>query len=284
MLAAEVAAAAARAGGAALMARRMERLDIEFKDARANLVTVADRESQRAIADIILTAFPGHAVDGEEGTAGNQDSASVWYVDPLDGTTNFTHGLPFFCVSVALRSSGASRGSGTPRGSGIPGAGAPVAGATVAGAVYDPLRDEMFTAARGAGATLNGAPIGVSDTARLDRALVVAQAQTVDPAEIRAYALLTERLMSVTGGVRSLGSPALTLCAIAAGRLEAYCEYAMDAWDILAGQLILAEAGGMLTLFDGEPHTTAARADVVASNGYLHAALIDALRGLDQEA
>lgn len=267
MLAAEVAAAAARAGGAALMARRTERLDIEFKDARANLVTVADRESQRAIADTILTAFPGHAVDGEEGTAGNQDSASVWYVDPLDGTTNFTHGLPFFCVSVALRDSG------------IPGG-----GATVAGAVYDPLRDEMFTAARGAGATLNGAPIGVSDTARLDRALVVAQAQTVDPAEIRAYALLTERLMSVTGGVRSLGSPALTLCAIAAGRLEAYCEYTMDAWDILAGQLILAAAGGMLTLFDGAPHTTADRADVVASNGYVHAALIDALRGLDQEA
>ena len=94
----------------------------------------------------------------------------------------------------------------------------------------------------------------MSDVARLDRALVVAQAQTVDPGEIRAYARLVERLMSVAGGVRSLGSPALTLCAIAAGRLEAYCEYTMDAWDILAGQLILAEAGGLLTLFDGQPH------------------------------
>ena len=268
ILAAEVAAAAARAGGAALLARRRERLDIEYKDARANLVTIADRESQRAIADTILTAFPDHAVDGEEGTAGNPDSADVWYVDPLDGTTNFTHGLPFCCVSVALRSSEA------------PGSG----GATVAGAVYDPLREEMFVAARGGGATLNGAPVGVSDVARLDRALVVAQAQTVDPGEIHAYALLVERLMSVTGGVRSLGSPALTLCSIAAGRLDAYCEYAMDAWDILAGQLILAEAGGLLTLFDGRPHATAARVDVVASNGYIHAALIDALRGLDQEA
>ena len=131
------------------------------------------------------------------------------------------------------------------------------------------------------GATLNGVPTGVSDIARLDRSLVVAQAQTVDLSEIRAYALLVERLMSVSGGVRSLGSPALTLCAIAAGRLEAYCEYTMDAWDILAGQLILAEAGGMLTLFDGQPHLTADRADVVASNGYVHAELIDALRGLD---
>jgi myo-inositol-1(or 4)-monophosphatase len=272
ILAAEVAQAAARAGGAALMARRLERLDVEYKDARANLVTVADRESQAAIADVILTAFPGHAVNGEEGTAGNFDASDVWYVDPLDGTTNFTHGLPFCCVSVALRSSEAR--SSEARGGGD---------ATVAGAVYDPLRDEMFVAARGGGATLNGVPVGVSDVTRLDRALVVAQAQTVDTAEIQAYALLVERLMSVAGGVRSLGSPALTLCYIAAGRLDAYCEYAMDAWDILAGQLILAEAGGLLTLFGGQPHVTADRADVVASNGYLHPELIDALRGLDQE-
>jgi len=262
ILAAGVAEAAARAGGTVLMAKRLERLEVEYKDARANLVTVADRESQRAIADTILTAFPGHAVDGEEGVAGNFDSPDVWYVDPLDGTTNFTHGLPFSCVSVAYRSGGA----------------------TIAGAVYDPLHDEMFAAARGGGATLNGAPIGVSDTARLEQALVVAQAQTVDPGEIRAYALLVERLMSVAGGVRSLGSPALTLCSIAAGRLDAYCEYAMDAWDILAGQLILAEAGGLLTLFDGQPHVTADRVDVVAPNGYIHAALIDELRRLDQEA
>jgi myo-inositol-1(or 4)-monophosphatase len=142
----------------------------------------------------------------------------------------------------------------------------------------------MFVAARGGGATLNGVPIGVSDVTQLERALVVAQAQTVDPDEIRAYARLVERLMSVAGGVRSLGSPALTLCYIAAGRLDAYCEYAMDAWDILAGQLILAEAGGLLTLFSGQPHVTADRADVVASNGYIHPALTDALRGLDQEA
>ncbi len=274
ILAAAVAEAAARAGGAALMARRTERLDVEYKDARANLVTVADRESQRAIADTILTAFPGHAVDGEEGTEGDFNSPDVWYVDPLDGTTNFTHGLPFWCVSVALRSS-VTRGSEAPhpetRGGGD---------VTVAGAVYDPLHDEMFVAARGGGATLNGAPVGVSDVARLDRSLVVAQAQTVDPDEIRAYALLTERLMSVAGGVRSLGSPALTLCAIAAGRLEAYCEYTMDAWDILAGQLILAEAGGLLTLFDGRAHDTADRVDVVASNGYIHADLINALRDL----
>ena len=262
LLAAEVAEAAARAGGAVLTRYLREPADLEigYKDARANLVTAADRESQRAVTETILAAFPGHAIDGEEGTAGNLDAADVWYVDPLDGTTNFTHGVPFFCVSVALRSNAR----------------------TVAGAVYDPSRDEMFVAALGGGATLNGTPVGVSGIAQLDRALVVAQAQTVDLVEIRAYARLVERLMSVSGGVRSFGSPALTLAAIASGRLEAYCEYTMDAWDILAGQLILAEAGGTLTLFDGRPHVTADRADVVASNGYVHAELIDALRHLDR--
>ena len=255
----QVAVDAARAGAAELTAARDGDLRIDYKDARANLVTVADRRSQQAITDVILGAFPsGHAIDGEEGAAGERDAEHVWYVDPLDGTTNYAHGLPFFCVSVALR-----RG-----------------GITTAGVVYDPVRDELFAADRGGGATLNGRALRVSPITRLDRALVVAQAQSVDPAEIAAYGRLAERLMSVAGGVRSLGSPALTLCAIAAGRLDAYCEYAMDAWDIAAGQLILQEAGGRLTLFDGRPHQTADRADVVASNGHIHTELISSLRGL----
>jgi myo-inositol-1(or 4)-monophosphatase len=260
--AADVAAAAARAGGTVLLARwRDGDLQVAYKDGRANLVTVADRESQQTVAETILAAFPGHAIDGEEGTAGSPDADHVWYVDPLDGTTNYAHGLPFFCVSVALR----------------------YHGQTAAGAVYDPVRDEMFAAALDGGASLNGQPLRVSAVDRLDRALVVAQAQSVDERDIRAYAALAERLMRVAGGVRALGSPALTLCAIAAGRLEAYCEYAMDAWDIAAGQLILQEAGGTLTLFDGRPHTTADRADVVASNGLIHAELITALKGLSDD-
>ena len=255
-----LAAAAARAGGAVLMKRLQAGADLEvgYKDARANLVTAADREAQRVVTATILATFPQHLVNGEEGTAGDPGSGHVWYVDPLDGTTNYAHGVPFFCVSVALRSYGR----------------------TVAGAVYDPLRDELYAAGAEGGATLNGAPLRVSETAALDRSLVVAQAQTVDPDEIRAYARLVERLMLVTGGVRSLGSPALTLCAIAAGRLEAYCEYAMDAWDIAAGQLILQQAGGTLTQFDGRPHESEDRVDVVASNGYIHPELITALKDL----
>ncbi len=251
--------AAARAGGAVLTARqRGGDLEIAYKDARANLVTIADRESQQAVTEVIRRAFPGHAVVGEEGTTGNPDTEHVWYVDPLDGTTNYAHGVPFYCVSVALRSRGR----------------------TVAGAVYDPAHDEMFAAELDGGATRDGHALRVSAVTRLDRALVVAQAQSVDAGEIRAYAALVERLMHVAGGVRSFGSPALVLCAIAAGRLEAYCEYAMDAWDVAAGQLILREAGGTLTLFDGRPHETADRADVVASNGHIHDELITALKGL----
>ena len=255
-----VAEAAARAGGAVLMARLRGNgdLQIAYKDGRANLVTVADRESQRAVTDVIRAAFPEHAVVGEEGTTGDPGTEHVWYVDPLDGTTNFAHGLPFFCVSVALRSRGR----------------------TVAGAVYDPASDEMFAASLGGGATVNGLPLRVSGIARLDRALVVAQAQSVDEGEIRAYAALVRRLMQAAGGVRSLGSPALTLCAIAAGRLEAYCEHAMDAWDIAAGQLILQEAGGTLTTFSGAAHTTAERADVAASNGRVHPELLAVLKDL----
>jgi myo-inositol-1(or 4)-monophosphatase len=255
----QVAIAAAQAGAAELAAARGVDLRIDYKDARANLVTVADRRSQQAITDVILDAFPtGHAIDGEEGTAGDRGAGHVWYVDPLDGTTNYAHGLPFFCVSIALRSFGE----------------------TTAGVVYDPVHDELFAADKIAGATLNGRALRVSPVTQLDRALIVAQAQTTDPAEIAAYGRLVERLMSVAGGVRSLGSPALTLCAIAAGRLEAYCEYAMDAWDIAAGQLILQEAGGTLTRFDGRPHETADRVDVVASNGHIHPELINSLEGL----
>jgi myo-inositol-1(or 4)-monophosphatase len=260
----QVAIAAARAGAAELAAARRGDLRVDYKDARANLVTVADHRSQQAISDVILEAFPsGHAIDGEEGAAGDPDATRVWYVDPLDGTTNYAHGLPFFCVSIALRSPSAAG-----------------AAETTAGVVYDPTHDEMFAADNVGGATLNGQPLRVSPITRLDRSLVVAQAQTVDEGEIRAYAALVERLISVAGGVRSFGSPALTLCAIAAGRLEAYCEYAMDAWDIAAGQLILERAGGTLTLFDGRPHQSADRADVVASNGHIHPELITALKEL----
>jgi myo-inositol-1(or 4)-monophosphatase len=264
-----VAEEAARAGGKVLLRHRHDAdLRVAYKDARANLVTIADTESQRAVTEVILTAFPHHAVIGEEGTVGDPEATRAWYVDPLDGTTNYAHGLPFFCVSVALFSRDQRAGDPGP------------AGQTLAGAIYDPLRDDLYSAARHQGAFRNGTPLRPSAATRLDRSLVVAQAQSVDDAEIRAYTALAGRLMRVAGGVRALGSPALSLCAIAAGQLEGYCEYAMDAWDILAGQLIVQEAGGRVTAFDGSPHESAGRFDVVASNGHIHDELISALEDL----
>jgi myo-inositol-1(or 4)-monophosphatase len=255
----EVAVAAARAAAKVLSDAMRSDLEISYKDTRANLVTVADRRSQETIAGVILDAFPGHAIVGEEGTTGNPAGEHVWYVDPLDGTTNYAHRLPFYCVSIALRTGGE----------------------TVAGVVLDPGHDELFAAVRHSGATCNDEVLHVSGITRLDRALIAVQAQTDDPAEIRAFADLAERLLNVAGGVRSLGSPALTLCAIAAGRLDAYCEHAMELWDLAAGQLILEEAGGALTTFDGRPHLTAERVDIVASNGWIHGELLTALKGDD---
>ena len=266
----QVAVAAARAGAAQLAAARGGDLRIDYKDARANLVTIADRRSQQAITDVILGAFPaGHAIDGEEGTAGEADAEHIWYVDPLDGTTNYAHGLPFFCVSIALRSF-ARRGKLQPARRQRERRLRPGPRRAVRGG-QGPAARRLRTGRRFA------SPPSPGSTGRLSSR----RPSPSTPAQIAAYERLAEQLMSVAGGVRSLGlARASTLCAIAAGRLDAYCEYTMDAWDIAAGQLILQEAGGTLTLFDGGPHETAERADVVASNGHIHLELISSLKGL----
>jgi len=259
----EVAIAAARAGGSAVLEGR-RRLEVARKgDDRANIVTSADLASQAAVTAVITEAFPHHAIVGEEGLAGVAGSDDIWYVDPLDGTTNYVHGVPFWCVSVALH-----------RPDGV-----------VCGVVCDPLRDEVYAASRGAGATRNDAPLAVSRVDRLDRALLVAMAQSEDPAIIHEYVLLYEQLLNVARGVRHLGSPALALCLVAAGRSEAYVERYMDPWDILAGKLILEEAGGTLTRFDGTPLAVPELADIVASNGRIHDELLAVLDApTDKEA
>jgi myo-inositol-1(or 4)-monophosphatase len=252
----EVAIEAARAGGAVLRQGWGREREVTLKDSRTNIVTWADIQAQTAIVHTIRAAYPAHAVVGEEGTVGDPAAEHVWYVDPLDGTTNYAHGLPFFCTSVALVHG--------PR--------------TECGVVYDPLHEELFAAARGGGATCNGRPLRVSDADRLERALVVAQAQFDAPDLIRDFADLVDRLMNAARGVRSFGSPALTLCYIAAGRLEAYCERFMDPWDTLAGALMIEEAGGRFSDFDGRPVTTLRATDVVGSNGRIHDQLLGHLR------
>lgn len=253
-----VAAAAARAGAAVLAATDRHAVDVETKDARVDLTTSADRESQQAVVAILRETYPEHAIVGEDGTEPGTDSDHVWYVDGLDGTSNFAYGLPWYCVSVGLR----------------------CGDEPVAGAVHDPVHEQVFVAGRGCGATCNGQPLRVSPVDRLGQALAVTQAQSSDPAVIAEFVTLFETLWNTTRGVRVPGAPALILSHLAAGHLTAYCERGMDAWDITAGQLILEEAGGRLTDFTGNRVTSAARTDVVATNGVIHDDLLNLLKGI----
>ena len=210
----------------------------------------------------IREAFGDHPVVGEEGTVVGTDGDHVWYVDGLDGTSNFTHGIPWYCVSVGVRR----------------------AGSAVAGAVYDPVHDELFAAATGHGATVNGRPLRVGGPDELRRAVVAFQIQTSDAERIRGFTHEMAALMRACGGMRFIGAPALLLSHIAAGHFTAYLERAMPPWDITAGQVILTEAGGLITDLTGEPIDTAEVTDVVASNGLVHQELLDAFpAGADQQ-
>lgn len=242
------ATAAARAGGEVLRSGQGRDLKIERKAGRTDLVTWADREAQAAIAAVLRDAHPGCAILGEEGTIGDLAAEQVWIVDPLDGTTNYAHGWPFYSVSIALCSHGE----------------------IVCGVVYDPYRDELFAATAGGGATLDGSPLAVSAIDSLDRALLVTQVQSSDPAVIEDFMVRTRRLLDVAGGVRSFGSPALVMCGVAAGRLEGYCEATMSPWDVAAGALIIREAGGRVSDFAGAVASPLERADLLATNGRVH--------------
>ncbi len=248
----EIATAAARAGGAVLAATDRSTLDVTLKDARVDITTSADSASQAAAVEVIRAAFPDHTIVGEEGTVPGSDTSHVWYVDGLDGTSNFANGIPWYCVSVALR----------------------VDDEVVAAAVFDPVHNDVFAAGRGSGATLNARPLRVSPEPTLGRAIVATQIQTSDEARIGEFVGDMQRLMNAAGGVRFMGAPALLLAHIAAGHLTAYCERAMPPWDISAGQLLVEEAGGRVTDRRGVRIASAAVTDIVASNGAIHDALL----------
>lgn len=246
---------AARAGGAVLAATDRTRVELTHKDARVDITTSADLASQTAVVRVLREVFADHAIVGEEGTEPGSDADHVWYVDGLDGTSNFTHGIPWYAVSVALR----------------------CRGEVVAGAVFDPVHDELWSAGRGRGATGNGLPLRVADTERVGKAVVVSQIQSSDPVLIARFAATFEQLLNAAAGVRFVGAPALILSHIAAGHVDAYVERAMPPWDISAGQLILEEAGGRLTDLAGVRPPGADVTDVVASNGTVHDELLATL-------
>jgi myo-inositol-1(or 4)-monophosphatase len=242
--------AIAREAGALLMGYFKRRVAIEYKG-DVDLVTEADRASERLIVERLQAHWPEHGIVGEEGTRSEGGAEYLWYVDPLDGTTNFAHGYPVFCISIAL----ARRD-----------------GQLEVGLLYDPTRDEMFTAERGNGAALNGEPIRVSKTTTLSESLLgtgfPSHKRHKNP-NIHFYHQLTLR----SHGVRRAGSAALDLANVASGRYDGFWEFNLNPWDTAAGVLLVQEAGGTVTRFDGSPFRLDSR-EVLAANSLIHRELI----------
>ena len=240
----------AREAGALLAELSTQPLEIKYK-CRSDLVTVADRRSEALIVGRLRERFPDHAIVAEAGGNHRSSSDYCWYVDPLDGTTNYAHGFPVYCVTLGL----AYRGE------------------VVAGVVYDPTRDEMYTAERGAGAYLNGQPLHVSPTENLSESLVATgfpPFATNHDLNVLFYFRFTE----LSHGIRRAGSAALDLCCVAAGRFEGFWELKLNPWDKAAGTLMVTEAGGRVTDVRGAPFNLLGD-DVFASNGLVHNQMLE---------
>jgi len=251
---AQVAEEVAREAGGLLREFYHRGVRTEYKG-DVDLVTEADRASEKLIVSRLHEALPEHGVYGEEGTRQGLEREFRWYVDPLDGTTNFAHGFPVFCVVL-----GCERRA--------PGLRADEDGEMVAGVIYDPLRDEMFSAWRGGGAWMNGERRHVSKATLLQESLVgtgfPSHKRHVSP-NIHFYQQFTLR----SHGVRRAGSAALDLAYVACGRLDGFWEFHLNPWDTSAGYLLVEEAGGKITHFDGGKFTLDSR-EVLATNGLIH--------------
>jgi myo-inositol-1(or 4)-monophosphatase len=250
-----VAVDAARAAGRLLRDELSGARRIAYKGSPTNLVTEMDQRAEALILERLHRAFPDDAVLAEEGGAAAGRSDRRWIVDPLDGTTNYAHGLPIFGVSIALEA----------------------ARRLVLGVVYDPTREELFVGERGAGATLNGAPIRVSATPLVNESLLA----TGFPYNIRETAdtNLTEyAAMSVRArAIRRLGSAVIDLAYVACGRFDGYWELRLGAWDVAAGAVLVEEAGGRITAVDGGPLDVDAPT-LLATNGLIHDEMLRTLK------
>jgi myo-inositol-1(or 4)-monophosphatase len=244
----------ARAAGAILL-EGYGRIHAPERKGRIDLVTDFDRRSEALLLGEIQRRFPGHSILAEESGVHDAAGSVRWIVDPLDGTTNFAHNYPFFAVSIAAES----------------------AGHLVAGAVFDPVRDELFSAALGRGAALNGMSLRVSAIEHIEDALLV----TGFPYDVRerpeASLVPFRAFLTRAQGVRRDGSAALNLCYLAAGRFDGFWERDLSPWDMAAGVLIVREAGGRVTDFDLRAFDLSARR-ILATNGPLHEAMSEVLR------
>ena len=238
-----------------ILAERFGRVSVTYKQNDIDLVTEADLASERYIIGQINTHFPRHAILAEESGATETAGAEYrWVIDPLDGTTNYAHNYPCFCVSIGLEHKGE----------------------LVVGAVYDPTRDEMFAAEKGGGATLNGRLMRVSETEQLSRALLC----TGFPYNVRSRADFTREWRNFTlhaHGIRRDGSAALDLAYVAAGRFDGFWEDGLNPWDMAAGALLVTEAGGRITNYEGGP-LSIYQPPVIASNSLIHDDMMSVLR------
>ena len=242
-------AAAARAGGL-IRASYRERQEVSFKG-EVDLVTAVDRRAEGIIIDLIATAFPDHGIVTEEAAGRPTRDGHCWYIDPLDGTTNFAHGYPHFAVSIALARDDT----------------------LLLGLVYDPMREETFTARRGEGARLNGAPIEVSSVTALDLGLLATGFPYDRRQHVDLYLAFWRAAIRRAQGVRRAGAAALDLCYVACGRLDGFWEWKLRPWDLAAGRLVVEEAGGRATDASGGPHRLTGE-ETVASNGRIHEELL----------
>ena len=249
----EAAVAAAREAGALLAAGFGGIRRVTYKRA-ADPVTEMDRRAERLLRERLRAAFPAYGFLGEEG-GGDRAAEVRWIVDPLDGTTNYAHGFPRFCTAIALER----------------------AGEVLLGVIFDPLRQELFTALRGGGAFLDGRPVAVSNTAEPSRALLASgfpyDAWTSERDNTREW----RAVVKTAEAVRSTGSSALDLAYVACGRLDGFWEYGLEPWDMAAGALLVVEAGGTVSAIDGGAFDPF-RPSILATNGRLQDALLSLLR------
>ncbi len=221
-----------------------------------NLVTEADLETEKLIKEAISSRYPQHSILAEESGLKKGQTAEVkWIVDPLDGTTNFAHGLPWFCVSIAVENQGE----------------------LVIGAIYNPVLKEMFTALKGKGAFLNDQRISVSKNDKLIKSLIATGfpydvQQRPEPIMTRFYKMILK-----ARGIRRIGSAALDLCYVACGRFDGFWEERLKPWDTAAGALIVKEAGGKVSDFEGNPYSIYGK-EILATNGFLHSNMLKVLK------
>jgi myo-inositol-1(or 4)-monophosphatase len=248
---------AAHQAGELLRANWLQPKTIETKTDIVDLVTNVDKAADTLITGLLRAQFPTHRIIAEESAVSGRESPYRWYIDPLDGTTNFAHGFPHFAVSIALVHESH----------------------VIVGVVHDPLRGETFCAARGGGATLNDRPIRVSQALTLEQSLVLTGFPYDRRKRSEYYLRFYQALMVRSQGVRRCGSAALDLCYVACGRADAFWEWRLHPWDTAAGSLIVEEAGGTMSNFNGGLFDVHGE-QTLASNSLLHIEMINILRDL----